>query len=775
MAQPVFTLASSPNQPMSRDGGDCTKFSSAVPLFCGYLGFASRADFAKFAIDIEFLSVYLHYRAFINSVKLKSVLSALAWLYSSTQPDGSRFPTDNDNENAIPDTLDQAFAKYGNKKDRKDELIGCLLYITDEIFQRAALKHENKTRAPPQAAEITRVYAAFHTNTGWNIPVGHRTTVVAASRQHHPLPMGLRNDCIQRYNEHVCERWNRIWHCFQMMDFYKAPSKRTSLFETGNQKAAVTPLWWRGAHRPGALPVVASRPQKIILQETMAKYTGIELTRDVKCELVLEQGQEDLLDHLNNSPQRAAAKRLLTRQLIHSPGRFKSLNQWIAYISTEMKFKELKVCFDSIIMTLHGEDGPTTLGHQVISSVNNEWTIKEINAVFMTHFAKTAMFSCFLHAGQEPDEIPFTMPPGLTHFLQFDEQNEFGPPNLEPNLSSPQRQSSQVCRNGEPEFDTLSQKPLDVHSPKTTRPTTGSDVPRTDDASRSDGEPKNSQESIAAGGVTDAQTQQTSEVTATSDTLPTMSHTRPYNELGIIEVQSEQAEIGVTEGHAQISRAFEHEDLSAGWPTAHWNAFVTARNKSSTRGASGPSLKTTHLNPISVESLKRIEAMGHGLRLSCKASLDRADAHTFAHTKASSGLSQVITPRDVWELDEFGPGGTRRDRATFIQEEYDGFDVIDNPTEMIAWMRDVIRDVAPGQPAREQSAGDRSQLYSRYKEHHDEMDALQHEEVEAALQFDREMITESGAGTENGGGFGEVRSYLSVALQLLTHYYRPLK
>jgi hypothetical protein len=527
----------------------------------------------------------------------------------------------------------------------------------------------------------------------------------------------------------------------------------------------------------------------------MAKFTGIELTRDVKCELVLDRAQEDLLDHLNNSSHKAAAKRLQMRQTIHSPGRFKSLNQWISYISTEMKFKDLKVSFDSIMMTLRDANGPTAIGDQVISSVFNEWTIKEINAAFMVQSAKTALFTCILHAGKEPDEIPFTMPLGLAPFLQFDEQNEFGPPNLEQNLSQPQRQSFEVCNDAEPELDKLSQNLQDDLSPMKT-PTRSSQVcrngePELDTLSQNlenlslpktaQLKPKNSQKSISAGGgVTNAQTQQTSEVKATLDAHATTPQIRAHDELGIIKdatgLQSEQKEIDGTELHAMISRLFLGDEIiDSGSLSTHREAYNIGQNKSSTRGASKPSPKAIDPNQISVESLKRIEQMGHGLRVSCKASLDRGGAHRFAHTKASSGLSQVITPRDVWELDQFGPGGTRRDKATFIQEEYDGFDVIDNPAEMIAWVRDVIRDVAPGAPAREQDAGDRSQLYSRYKEHNEGMDGLQQEEIETALKYDREMITESGAGTQNGD-FGEVSfGSFVAALQSLTHYYRPWK
>jgi hypothetical protein len=55
------------------------------------------------------------------------------------------------------------------------------------------------------------------------------------------------------------------------------------------------------------------------------------------------------------------------------------------------------------------------------------------------------------------------------------------------------------------------------------------------------------------------------------------------------------------------------------------------------------------------------------------------------------------------------------------------------------------------------------------------MDGLQQEEIETALKYDREMITESGAGTENGD-FGEVSfGSFFATLQSLTHYYRPWK
>ena len=714
---------------MKRTGGEVTKFSSTGGSFFGYLGFSSRSDFAKFAYDIEFLSVYIQYRRFMAVGNAKSYLSALSWLYCSTQSDGSRIPGDEDNEPLIPETFDEAFAKYG-QKDRKSELIGCLLYIADETFQRAASGYESWTRPLPEASEITRVYTTLKDSYKWTVPVSHQTKISFISNRDHPLPKGLQDDGVRHYNEHVCERWNRIWHCFQMMDYFKSPTKQDSLITKGNTKAAAPPPWWQAGHQLGAPQAIVARTQKAILTEAVAKFTGNKPIRDVKCELAMEQGQSDLEYHLDNSPYVAAANMLRTKHIVHSPSRFKSLDQWLSYLSVEMKFKELDVSFQAITMTLGGVNGPTDFGEQVISSEDVLWRLRDIERAFNDHSAQTAKFTCYLNPGQQPDEIPFTMPPSLGHFLQYDEQNEFGLPAFvqDPDSPEPQQpQNLQVSIDGEPQSITLSQPP------QVSVPDFDSSEPQQPQNLQicSDGEPQSN---------TLSQPPQDTEVTGETSDPNLKDNREPIPAPVVVNTPARQT--------SSMATTVDLSNLTLGmFPRARYLDPLLAQgqanasfedNKRSAGNSKGPT-KVTHPNQISVESLKRLEIMGDGLRDSCKASLDRAGAHKFVHTKASNGLAQVITPRDVWELDQFGPGNTRRDRATFIKEEYDGYDVIDNPAMMIDWLQDVIRDVAPGLPATTRSAGDRSHLYGKYKEHFDGMEVVQKEDIENAMRLDREM------------------------------------
>lgn len=57
------------------------------------------------------------------------------------------------------------------------------------------------------------------------------------------LPTGLRPNCVQYFGEHMCERWDRIWHCFLAVYYYKPLSKADLMWKDGVEKGLGRPIW----------------------------------------------------------------------------------------------------------------------------------------------------------------------------------------------------------------------------------------------------------------------------------------------------------------------------------------------------------------------------------------------------------------------------------------------------------------------------------------------------------------------------------------------------
>jgi hypothetical protein len=154
---------------MSPCGGPITKFDDPHTSlsFFEYVGFSTMSDCVKFSTDIEFVSAYTQYRKIMKFVTgdSKAHMKALSWLYLYTEADGSRIFTDVDgdeyrDEHPIPSSIDAVWKKYGEGEEEnyedgdedesnKSQYIGCLLYLVDEEFQRAASRYET-----PRAEKI---------------------------------------------------------------------------------------------------------------------------------------------------------------------------------------------------------------------------------------------------------------------------------------------------------------------------------------------------------------------------------------------------------------------------------------------------------------------------------------------------------------------------------------------------------------------------------------------------------------------------------------------
>ena len=418
MASPRYTLVSRHKQPMSLYGGEITRFRPLISSFLGYLG-CSESEFSAFAVGIEFVPVYTEYCKIMRSISggTESHLSALCWLSFCLNSDGSRNiercatsdsdGTPNLNKSVIPYTLKEAWERYGSGEKRDGtKLIGCLLYITDEIFQRAAHKHDTNSAELLQAASSARTYAELEEQTKWKIPSQYQTSDTWAFDR--VLPKGLRSECIQQHNEQVCERWNRIWHCFQVLDYYRKHKQPViSRFEDFRQ-----PAWWQ-TRTTGTQPVEG-------IKKTLA-------TRHVECEMKLTSGNVNLKTHLERSSYKDYAeivqKMEEEMQVILSPVHFKSLEHWLAYIGAKFKFKELEICFKEIDMFLVSDDEWWYSDTHTIYDEVTEWSPAEVAKKFDDVSAATARLSCVLEPGS-PIEVKFGKPKGLMHIFTYDSKGQ---------------------------------------------------------------------------------------------------------------------------------------------------------------------------------------------------------------------------------------------------------------------------------------------------------------------------------------------------------------
>jgi hypothetical protein len=147
----------------------------------------------------------------------------------------------------------------------------------------------------------------------------------------------------------------------------------------------------------------------------------------VKCEIILERGQDELQRHLERSTHRVAAQRLQTKQTVLSPGYFDSMYHWADYICERFKFEELEVAVDCVEMVLRNGDG-SIFAEAEIYSRRVLWDVDEIEAAFAAISAQTATFTLTLIAGCRAAFEEVTMPPGMEHLLEFNEQDEFALP-----------------------------------------------------------------------------------------------------------------------------------------------------------------------------------------------------------------------------------------------------------------------------------------------------------------------------------------------------------
>jgi hypothetical protein len=409
---------------MSLHGGEITRFRPMLSSFLRYLG-CSESEFSAFVVGIEFVPVYTGYHKIMRFIggDEESHLHALSWLSLYLNSDGSRniercdtldpndiHDTPNLNKSVIPYTLKEAWEQYGSGENCSQgdgtKLIGCLLYIADEIFQRAAHKHDTNSAELLQGASSARIYTELEKQTKWNIPSQYQTKDTWAFDR--VLPKGLRSECLREYNEHVCERWNRIWRCFQLLDYYRKHRQPvTSRFEDFRE-----PAWWQ----------TGTQSWEGVREYGQTRRYKTSMVRYVKCEMILAGGQDNLKHHLERSAYKQFAAEVQENeemQVVLSPIHFRSLQHWLAYIGAKLKFKELEVYFKEIKIFLISDDGSFYSDVDVIYDESTEWSLTKISEKFNGVSTVIARFICVLEPGERPIQVKFGKPKGLMHIFTY--------------------------------------------------------------------------------------------------------------------------------------------------------------------------------------------------------------------------------------------------------------------------------------------------------------------------------------------------------------------
>jgi hypothetical protein len=763
---------------MALTGGEITQFIPTNNGFYSYIGCSEKSEFTGFAAGREFVTAYTMYRKmlkFVTKGGSKSHLGAFTWLQKLLNPDGSRnehycaaYDSDGlpDPANCvIPYSLDEAWAKYGTDKTARAELFGCLLYISDEMFQRGAQKQNTGSNEPIHAATSAQIYADLHTETKFSIPPEHQTT--DSWRNDRILPRGLTPECIDDFGEDIsgCERWNRIWHCFLMMDYYKPASKVKAglMWAVGDSKAFDQPIWWRKQKTPTDTEP-HERDPGLIIEEALAESLGKNTVRQVECLVTFAGDEIEFRDYLNglDSELEEYTQEFQNEHTVFSPCEFESIYQWTSYVGKTLNFAKLTVDVLRVQMILFDANGLDSFGERIVYSPEEVWEIKEFEDAFDEAYAAKAIFIFTMIPDSDPYTVSFEMPQGLGYLLDFDPKTGRVVDKVLQMSTSLQDQDSSarlVPPRKLPSTDLHSSTEKSTLVSDSQDPATHSQTVQFDDTPAPITEHSNLPDSMSARSLDAAPEQHTIQADAESNYKPPSVESAPdvldpmptpTGETIDPEVQSILDRLfGLVDGPQQ------DPDLARKNMAALDNHLANSQNKNGRGGAgrrgargggaqsrgarnSGPRRGLVEPNRRDTVRSTVLKGFGPGLTTALKMSTRMAQNHTFAKPKPRGlpGLTQFRTPYDEWQLDRLGPGNRPREKGQFLKEEYDGLNVIDDPNALIEWIHRAIKAVAPGAPAGPRSVGDRSKLYADFKKHSQEME---NKTMEEAMQADREF------------------------------------
>jgi hypothetical protein len=759
MAYNLLLHPERPANPMGLMGGEVTgvKKGTSADLTFGYVGCETKGEYFSLVTSPTFSPSYVYYRKAQEnprfSTKKSAILDAISWLHGKLDDGGNRDPIkcvildedgdEDDSQSAIPYTLDAAWQMYESNKESAHKFLGCLVYITDEILQNAASHGET--------------LSAEDVETRYNDLSDCGIKVLEKNREHSnaaplALPFGLRAECTRKYDEKRCERWNRIWLCMQQLDFYKPNTKAPLLFAnvTKSVDPKTKPRWWEEkAEGNGKTPSAST-----LIKEAIALVVQPNTTKYLMCSLVLDPDDpdEDVKDYLDEMQERYSDEVAKVRQpqKIFSPYSFPSIYRWVSFVSRRMNFGKLRVVVKELKMSLLNENG-TELGKtHVIYGSDTGIQISEMKEIIDTVKPHDIRFYFGLITDESSNEPEYELPSCLQSFMKL-ENDAFVPAHFPTQLKTAQTDGVEIFNN-----------------PTTAASQTSSGiVPRLVQGCIEEGPPlppvappRNDEQSNTALPSNDIPLSEPPAMSRAPKTFDWNTY-RPEHAASMSDAARawDDIEREAMEGGYKPALDPETSDLmfEQGWPIGP-APNEPIRSKISQYTASVQKSKagtkwTTHAAVMKKDLADLTRMAGTEVKLdpfepfvkkfecafdACK---EEAEAYPFTQPKPKgmSGLTQFYAPSDVWLRDRLGPNDTRRERSQFIDEEYDGLDVLDDKSKLMEWIRMAINEVAPGRVATQRPLDDRTKKSKVYKNVARTERAVGNMEVSDAMRFDRPM------------------------------------
>lgn len=794
-----YDWKAAPTKPMKRDGGEVTERAEGDAKYLGYLGFPDRISFAIFATSPTFIPIFQKFRAAQPRWKPKSklVLEGIEWLHDHLGPEGKRDPKKCEfigpdglvdrNKSIIPATLDEAWDMYGSSPDTGKELLGCLVYIADEILQREVNSDEDLAEE-----EISELYSTLENESHIKVSEENRNKWIGNDRV---LPLGLRLDCMKRYKEDHCERWIRIWHSLHRLNYYRSETKQRGLFgaiKLGKDQL-IAPKWWTAS----ADEEEYLDPQ-VLLANCFASEGSPTIMAIATCTITLES-DDDVDEYLSQLPEENLQSVMNIKKPLNicSPCQLPDLQQWISLVGKRLDFQNLEVNIRRLEMFLRDEHG-NDLGRMVIFDAETSMGINEINDAIEQSSANSVNISFGVETGQAPDEPEYTVPTHLQQYLTA-EDDGFVPTRQDDNDVSANEVPAQSHEDSShmqacTEESTLKeqtadesatvQQPLEIQSSEKVLeilPTAAEpqDISNLDDYTWNGYRPSDlSAENSNPAGIQDDHVRKRAAVANIGDAVAEwQAITSEAEKGGYLPALTPELGRRLT---LQVLHHSDPPDSDVQERLMH----VTERwRKSNTRTegkthANDVKGDMAHLDAVAGTKLNRnvFDPFNTNLKKALKAC--RREAALFAYEnpkpKDMKGLSQAISPEDVWRRDRAGPDGTRRERAKFIEEEYDGIDVFSSKTKLVEWQRKAIMKAAPGALATRRTETERTRKSQMYKDVEQAERFVNNANADEAMHVDREMMEKIQGMPTEGEDLENVSHAVlsSAALHILTYNRR---
>jgi hypothetical protein len=209
------------------------------------------------------------------------------------------------------------------------------------------------------------------------------------------MPLGLRPEYMEKYDEEPCERRNRIWHCLQHLDHYRG---NAALLLSENAKLVGSdfqPRWWK---KQPALSATA------MLEAAMALIVPPSNCKERICSLILDLGdpEEDVdgwLDVMLEEPEYGdKAMEIRRPQRLYSPCSFPSTRK----------------------MSLLDEKGGELDKTRVVYDFKTSMDIGDMNETIDNENLHDIRFTFRLKTDTLPIEPEFELPVHLRPFMRYE-------------------------------------------------------------------------------------------------------------------------------------------------------------------------------------------------------------------------------------------------------------------------------------------------------------------------------------------------------------------